>query len=722
MIDLRAIANNLRAFVPAESNNSEKAPQRLRNNMRPLSPDPLVWTPAIVAGVLASLSLYLNRWGAYMKFTDRVGTYWDYNGDQYDFIVIGAGSAGGVVASRLSEYYRVLLLEAGGRINPLQVIPALSLLMLNYPEIDWKHKTVPQKYSCFALPHNKSHWSQGKGLGGTSNINFLIQSRGNPKDFDNWANVTGDPAWSYENLLPYFRKSEDFHGIWTNARTHGTGGPIRIQLPEYTGMGDIFVKAAGELGYPRQDLNGFRYNLLPYERGSETWSIWGFIEEAMLNLDKKLTVRQFAQATRILIDGQNRAFGVQYDWHGKVETAYAAKEVIVFGRCHDKSPIVDVIWNRTKGTSSRAWGRGILTTSGTNAMGFFASSMPKARGQGDWPDVQIILAGVSVGENFAKDFARVLVVLERYWAHAVGKDSFLQIVSLGRPSAKGTIRLQNIDYKTTPLIDPNYLDNQEDLDILVEGMQKAVDIVEKTRSFAKYKGHFTEIPFPGCENIPFRSKKYWECYATRFSVTLHHIVGSCSMGRNDSKDAVVDTQLRVIGIDGLRVVDASVMPVVVVGNTNAPTIMVGEKGADLILQTYEGERLEAIRIAEEQRIQKEKEAAIAAAIAAQQQAQQQAAQQAAAAAAAAASTTQQPVFPPRQTPPPEDPDTDTDYDYDINRIRTDLESNNITVEDLHRLKASKQEELFLNSYYKGNKEFFEKMAKNFTRLIVNEEE
>lgn len=213
-------------------------------------------------------------------------------------------------------------------------------------------------------------------------------------------------------------------------------------------------------------------------------------------------------------------------------------------------------------------GRGILTTTGTQAMGFFSSSYAKARGEADWPDIQIILAGVSVGENFAKDFARGFGVkrrvLEKYWAHAVGKDSFLQIVSLGRPNARGDIRLQNTDPYTPSLIDPNYLDNQEDLDILVEGIKKAVDLVEKTRSFAKYKGHFTEIPFPGCEKIPFRTDEYWECYATHFSVTLHHIVGSNSMGK-DNTTGVVDTQLRVFGIDGLRVIDASVMPVVVVG-------------------------------------------------------------------------------------------------------------------------------------------------------------
>ncbi len=202
-------------------------------------------------------------------------------------------------------------------------------------------------------------------------------------------------------------------------------------------------------------------------------------------------------------------------------------------------------------------------------MGFFSSTYAKARGQPDWPDVQLILVGVSVGESFARDFARGFGVkkrvLEKYWAHADGKDSFMQIVSLGRPTARGDIKLQNVDPYSPTLIDPKYLDNQEDLDILVEGLKKAVEIVENTTAFKKYKAHFTEVPFPGCEGVVFRSDEYWECYATRFSVTLHHIVGSCSMGRRGSRKAVVDTQLKVIGIDGLRVVDASVMPVVTVG-------------------------------------------------------------------------------------------------------------------------------------------------------------
>ncbi|ODM87631.1 Oxygen-dependent choline dehydrogenase [Orchesella cincta] len=284
-----------------------------------------------------------------------------------------------------------------------------------------------------------------------------------------------------KNLLPYFRKSEDFHGIWTNARTHGTGGPIRIQLPEYTGMGDIYVKAAGELGYPRQDLNGYfteGFDTIYYPmKGGRRHGVYGaFIEEAMLNLDKRLTVRQFAQATRaakevilsagamispqlLMLSGIGpkehlQELGIEVRADLPVGNNLQDHISAYLGPFFVNKPIAFSIERDVTSVSVANFlvqGRGILTTSGTNAMGFFASEHAKARGQGDWPDVQIILAGVSVGENFAKDFARGFGVkrrvLERYWAHAVGKDSFLQIVSLGRPRQRELYDSRTFDYK-----------------------------------------------------------------------------------------------------------------------------------------------------------------------------------------------------------------------------------------------------------------------------------
>jgi len=151
-------------------------------------------------------------------------------------------------------------------------------------------------------------------------------------------------------------------------------------------------------------------------------------------------------------------------------------------------------------------------------MGFFSSSLAKARNESKWPDTQIILAGVSIGENFAADFARGFGpdkdILKTYYAHAVGKDSFLQIVSLGRPKARGFIKLRSRDYKAPAIIDPSYLDNDHDIKILIEGVKKAVEIVEETKTFKKINGRFTDEIFPGCEHTVFRSDAYWECYVS----------------------------------------------------------------------------------------------------------------------------------------------------------------------------------------------------------------
>jgi choline dehydrogenase-like flavoprotein len=235
-------------------------------------------------------------------------------------------------------------------------------------------------------------------------------------------------------------------------------------------------------------------------------------------------------------------------------------------------------------------GTGTLTTTGTQAMGFFSTSFAKKANESSWPDIQTILIGVSVGENFASDFSRGFGLkhgqYQRYLAHAVGRDSFMQIVSLARPRARGYIKLRNADPQVPLLIHPNYFEDQEDVDTIVEGMKKAVALIENTTAFAEIGGTFTDQVFPGCEAMRFRSDQYWECYARHLSITLHHIVGSCSMGKATDPYAVVDSQLRVLGIDFLRVVDASVMPSVPVGNTNSPTMMIAEKAADMIIRYW----------------------------------------------------------------------------------------------------------------------------------------
>jgi len=223
-------------------------------------------------------------------------------------------------------------------------------------------------------------------------------------------------------------------------------------------------------------------------------------------------------------------------------------------------------------------GQGVLTTSGTQAMGFFASEEAKKVGEGDWPDVQIILAGVTCGNRFAEELARGFgpkrKVMKDYLAHADGQETFLQIVSLGRPHARGYITISSIDPYTPAVIDPNYLSNEHDIKVMVEGIKKAVALIENTITYKEFDGRFTNVSFPGCEAYEMKSDEYWECYARQLSITLHHIVGSCSMGKEG--EGVVDTELRVRGIRNLRVIDASVMPVVPVGKSRFIVTAVNE--------------------------------------------------------------------------------------------------------------------------------------------------
>ncbi|CAG7828275.1 unnamed protein product, partial [Allacma fusca] len=189
-------------------------------------------------------------------------------------------------------------------------------------------------------------------------------------------------------------------------------------------------------------------------------------------------------------------------------------------------------------------------------------------------DIQYILSGGAQHESSPKEYSKAFHVREdifsKYVRTSIGKDSFFIIVSLGRPVARGEITLSSNDPYKEPIIDPNYLTNNEDIIRMIEAVKKAVNLAENTTPFRKIGSRLTDTPFPGCEHVPHRSDAYFECYIRSLSLTLHHIVGTASMGRPDSPHAVVDTELRVIGTKGLRVMDASIMPIVPVTNTQAP--------------------------------------------------------------------------------------------------------------------------------------------------------
>ncbi|CAG7642639.1 unnamed protein product [Allacma fusca] len=235
-------------------------------------------------------------------------------------------------------------------------------------------------------------------------------------------------------------------------------------------------------------------------------------------------------------------------------------------------------------------GKGVLTTTGHHASAYISSPQVKKAGWGNWPNIQITLAGLAAHKTFPKDAAAAFNVVAdgaaQYYNSSIGKDSFFLIPSIGRPKGRGEITLADSNPKSHPVISPKYLENDEDFLTLLQGVKKSIWIAETSQAFSFIGSKLTGTVFPGCDSVTHRSEAYWECYVRSLSVSLNHYVGTCSMGKRGTPGAVVDTDLRVIGTKGLRVMDASIIPFIPVGGTAAAVIMIGEKGADLIKSAW----------------------------------------------------------------------------------------------------------------------------------------
>ncbi len=517
-----------------------------------------------------------------------------------DVVVVGAGSAGCAVAARLTEdpSMRVLLLEAGGSDKLLEVQIPAGIYKVWRTRRDWNYTTEPQP----GLDGRALFWPRGKLLGGSSSINAMIYMRGAAADYDEWAELTGDKAWSYESVLPLFRRMED------NARGadrfHGSGGPLRVEnLRSPHPWTKAVIESAVAAGYPRNDdfngatQEGVGQYQVTQKRGRRWSSADAYLHPAMKR--PNLTVRTGALTTRVLIEG-GRATGVEYRWNGVRHTARASSEVVLSGGAvntpqllmlsgigpaehlrevgvdvvHDlpgvggglqDHPLVPVIWTARSGNSLfRAespagyakWfaaRRGPLTSNLAEA-GLFTRSAPELAE----PDLQMHFLPV------------------KFWKQAEidpDVDAFTAAVVLVHVHSRGSVRLRSADPTWAPAIDAGYLTDERDLDALITGVEKAREI----GSTGPLAGILGEEWSPGTAS---GSREELRTSVKQTLESLYHPVSSCRMGTDD--DAVVDAELRVRGIEGLRVADASVMPTLVRGNTNAPTIMIAERAADLI--------------------------------------------------------------------------------------------------------------------------------------------
>ncbi|MGY2128577.1 GMC family oxidoreductase [Blastococcus sp. SYSU DS0617] len=532
---------------------------------------------------------------------------------EYDVVVVGAGSAGAALAGRLSEdpSLRVLLLEAGGSDKVLEVQIPAALYKVWRTRRDWNYTTEAQP----GLDGRKLFWPRGKVLGGSSSINAMIYIRGARADYDEWASLTGDDSWSYEHVLPLFRRMED------NARGadewHGVGGPLRVEdLRSPHAWTKAVVESAVAAGYPRNDdfngaaQEGVGQYQVTQKRGRRWSSADAYLHPAM---DRpNLTVLTGALTTRVLVSG-GRATGVEYRWNGSLHTARAAAEVVLSGGAvnspqllmlsgigpadhlrevgvdvvHDlpgvgaglqDHPLVPVVWNVRSGESlfraespsgyAKWFGarRGPLTSNLAEAGLFTRSRADLAE-----PDLQMHFLPV------------------KFWKQAEvdpDVDAFTAAIVLVDVHSRGSVRLRSADPTWAPSIDAGYLTDERDLDALVCGVEKAREIASVGPLASVLADEWSPgAAVTGREALRAKVRETLE--------SLYHPVSSCRMGTDEM--AVVDPQLRVHGIEGLRVVDASVMPTLVRGNTNAPTIMIAERAADLIRGRTVDPELAAVR-------------------------------------------------------------------------------------------------------------------------------
>ena len=527
----------------------------------------------------------------------------------YDFIVTGAGSAGCAVAGRLSESgkYRVLLLEAGTKdTNPWIHIPLGYTKTYTDPRVNWMFDSEPEK----ELNGRTLYQPRGKVLGGTSSINGMVYMRGTPTDYDGWRQK-GCEGWGYDDVLPFFKKAEDQER--GPNEFHGAGGPLHVSNPVRSVLGDAMVKAAIEAGVPaNNDFNGATQEGVGYYQTTTTnrrrWSS----ARAYLGPAKgraNLTIATQAHATRILFEG-GKAVGIEYQTPNGKETAWAKGEIVVSGgvygspqllqlsgvgpgellqefgipvvrdmegvgkhlhdhfntylvwRCSQKVTLNDLaaspLMKLTSGIQYVFTRSGHLSNAGIYA-GAFVKSDPRL----EQPDLQINMFGWSAYERL-----RTGIKPHPFSAFT------LSPVHL-RPEGRGTVKIKSADPLAAPAIRFNFLASDYDFQALIYGTRFSRKIVEQPA----LKPFVVEEVIPGeaCQS----DEQIKEEIRVR-GVSNLHPVGTCRMGKEI--DAVVDPRLRVHGIAGLRVADASIMPQVPGGNTNAPSIMIGEKCAAMILE------------------------------------------------------------------------------------------------------------------------------------------
>ncbi|KPJ11152.1 Glucose dehydrogenase [acceptor] [Papilio machaon] len=563
--------------------------------------------------------------------------------EEYDYIIVGAGTSGSVLAARLTEgkpKATVLLLEAGKPEMLLSDIPALApyIKLTHYV---WPYTMEHQPGVCLGSEEQRCYSPQGKAVGGSSVVNDMIYSRGRPQDWDRIA-ADGNYGWSYDEILPYYKKSERCElRKYKNATYSGRDGELTVEnVPFRTGLVEAFLAAGRLHGNPTIDYNapdqlGFGYVQTTQNRGHRLSAAKAFLHPHKRR--KNLHILTDAKVTKVVIEPQTkRAYAVEYLKNHIKHTARCRREIIlaagsvgspqllmlsgigpkekldVLGipvisdlrvgkSLYDHIAFPGIVFKLNSNNASlqelkvatlpnlMQWlqfGDGLMTTPGlVEAVGFIKTS----HSDGQLPDVELLNLGGSIVSDNGGAFRKSLKISDKTYVTAFsglhGCDTWSAVPILLHPKSKGYLELRDNNPFSHPKLYGNYFTDPQDMETMKEAVKYVIKLGE-SEPFKKYGAQLYLPPYPNCQNHGPGSDLYWECAIRTMVVSLHHHVGACKMGPPNDPEAIVDPELRVYGVDGLRVVDLSVLPHTISGHMTAPALMIGEKAADMIKKIW----------------------------------------------------------------------------------------------------------------------------------------
>nr|XP_026483574.1 glucose dehydrogenase [FAD, quinone]-like [Vanessa tameamea] len=565
--------------------------------------------------------------------------------EEYDYIIVGAGTAGSVIAARLTEdkpRATVLVIEAGKPEMVLSDIPAL-VNHIQRSDYVWPYTMEHQPGVCFGSEEERCYIPRGKAVGGSSVTNSMIYARGRPYDWDRIA-AAGNYGWSYNEILPYYMKSEKSElKKYKTKPYHGRDGELTVEnVPFKTGLVEAFLAAGRSFGHPTIDYNdpdqlGFGYVQTISNKGHRLSTAKAFLHPHKRR--RNLHILSEAKATKILIDPETKkAYAVEYS-HNYVKHVVRSRREIILSTGPIASPqllmlsgvgpkenlqmlgiptIVDLKVGRSlydqisfpgiifKLNTTNAsllehkvatlpnfmqwlqFGDGLLTTpGGVEAVGYLKTSFSDE--PESVPDIELISMGGSITSDSGTTIRRSWKISDRTYFKAFGAlkdvDTWQAIPTLLKPSSKGYLELRDTNPFSHPKLFGNYLTDPRDLAAIKEAVKYIIGLGESD-SFRKYNASLYLPTYPSCSSYPLGSELYWECAIKTMVVSLHNPISTCKMGPSTDLDAVVDPELRVYGVEGLRVADGSVLPQPISARTNVAEIVIGEKAADIIKRTW----------------------------------------------------------------------------------------------------------------------------------------